>query len=258
MHIAGAGQARSHNRCAFQCALDGSQIACVYAGDAQQQVIVEHRCGACEGVVDIARVGLNGEQCRSHGIGCSLCDQALQLGECVDVAAIGGRSTDFSQHKRQVVRRDARDAQCLKIGHSQGLCRRCASGRVQDGLCARGQSLDLGHGVHTAGGLRTDDGVQQRLSGRAVGKPSGGVGTDGAVISRCGVGRCIGIGCCTIGLGQDAVVGIDQGLNLGRRVNRRIDHTGGRQCTVEGRQVGVADASDACDLVVAQGRQDAA
>ena len=239
----------------FQRTPDRSQVACVHAGDAQQQVIVEGGRGANEVVGTVARVALHCEQCSGDGIGCSLSDQALQLDECVDIAAIGGRSTDFSQHKREVVRRDARDTQRCKVGFGQSRCGRVACGRVQDGVHAHGQGLDLGHAVHTAGGLGTDDGVQQRLDRRAVGKPSGSAGTDGAEVRSRGVGRCIDIGSCTIGLGQDAVVGIDQGLNLGRAVHRRAHHTGCGQRAVECRQVGVADASDACDLVVAEGRQ---
>ncbi len=234
LHNAGSGEAGGLDRCGGQCALDGSQIARVHAGDAQQQEVVEHRSVACKGVGGIARVVLNAEKCYGNGVSGRLGDEGLQFGQGVHRAAVVSGRGNLCQHKRQVVRRDARDAQGREIGFGQRRCGRVACGGGHDGLCAHGQSLDLGHAVHTAGGLCTDDGVEQRLGGRAIGEAGSSVGTDGAVVRNRGVGRRVGIDSSAVGLAQDAVVGIDQGLNFGRAVHRRTHHTGGGQCAVEG------------------------
>ena len=251
LHIAGEGQVGGVNVSRGQGALQRAEVARVHAGDAQQQVVVEHRGrGHCAVVVG---KGLNGAQRRSHSIACRLRDEGLQFGQGVDRAAIVGRRCDPCQHEGQVFGRDTRDAQGRKVGHGQGLCWRCACSGGEDGRHARGQGLDLGDGVDPAGGLRTDHGVEQGLLGRAVGKTGSGGGADGAVVGSAGVDARIGIGGCAVGLGQDAVVGIDQALDLGGGVHLRAHHSGGGQSGLDGREVGAGHARDARDLEVAEG-----
>ena len=251
LHIAGEGQVGGVNVSRGQGALQRAEVARVHPGDAQQQVVVEDwGRGHCAVVVG---KGLNGAQRRSHSIACRLRDEGLQFGQGVDRAAIVGRRCDPCQHEGQVFGRDTRDAQGRKVGHGQGLCWRCACSGGEDGRHARGQGLDLGDGVDPAGGLRTDHGVEQGLLGRAVGKTGSGGGADGAVVGSAGVDARIGIGGCAVGLGQDAVVGIDQALDLGGGVHLRAHHSGGGQSGLDGREVGAGHARDARDLEVAEG-----
>ena len=88
-------------------------------------------------------------------------DDALQLAERSGARAIVWLGPDGVEHGEQVVGGDACQAQCCQIHFGQ--CGRgCApSGQGLNGVGQAGQGVELGDRVHTGGGLRTDDAVEQ-------------------------------------------------------------------------------------------------
>ena len=112
------------------------------------------------------------------------------------------------------------------VGHNSGGC----AGVAQHDLGSIGQGLQLGHGVRIGAGFAVHHVAEQG---------SGGVGhtcePQVSVVGGGGVGCAVAIG--AVGGIEHFVEGVDDGLQLGRRVGFvAIDHSRG-QCVVDGGEV---------------------
>ena len=128
-------------------------------------------------------------------------------------------------HAAQVGRGDARDAQGQQL--------RLAGVAVHHGLHRIGQRLHLAHTVYCGTGFAVDHIAQQSHFLGCVHTPH----TDGGIVGLCGVGCVVGR---AIGIGQDGVEAVHNGLNLGGRVGLSARHIGVVQRVVDcGQVVGI-------------------
>ena len=184
----------------------------------------------------------------------------MQIGEAVHAAAVVVCGRNGLQHGSQVVRRDAAQAHQAQVVGDQRLAGRQACRSGLDGVGDAGQFVEVGHAVDVTGLAGAHDVVEQRQV-LGVGGRQANVSTDGRVLRCCGVfgwgriGRgvsCVGVG--VVGFGQDAVVGVDDGLHFGGGVGT-ITVVGVAQGVVapllvvdgavDGGQVASRDAGDA-------------
>ena len=184
----------------------------------------------------------------------------MQLGQAVGLAAVVVPGSDGGQHGRQVVCGDARQAHFGQIGCAQRRAGGLACGHALDRVGDAGELVDLGHRVHI-GRLRGAHDVVEQCQVLGIGSGCANVGTNGCVLRSRRVHRGRGVGCgvarCTggvVGFAQNGVVGVNDGLHFGSGVGLRAPHGCAVERVVDGRQVAVRHATDACIGVGLRGR----
>ncbi len=169
--------------------------------------------------------------------------QALQLAEAGKPRAVvgrGGHQLQENSHRRVA---QTAQAQLRQIGSAQHRASGAARSGGQQAVDRGGQGVEFSHAVHAGGGLCTQAVVEQGQTG-GVARNGPQAHTNGLVVGHSGVvGRAVGGN--AIGFGQDAVVGIDQGLHLGRGVGQRAGDGGAGQRALNGGQVGAVHAGHA-------------
>ena len=154
---------------------------------------------------------------------CGSCgDDGLQGTEAVGFAAVVGFGGDGGQHSGQVFWRRAGQADQAEVGFGQGGVGGAACCDLLNGVGNARQVVDLGHGVDTGRLLASHD-VAQQGEVVSIGGGSANVSANQSVLLGSGVGRggCGVVARCAIhvvGLRQDDVVGVDDGLHFGRGV----------------------------------------
>ena len=130
-----------------------------------------------------------------------------------------------------------------QIGSGQHRAAGAARSGGEQAVDGGGQGVEFTHAVHVGGGLCTQAVVEQGQTG-SVGRDRAQAHTNGLVV---GHGRVVGRGVVgsAIGFGQDAVVGIDQGLQLGRGIGQRAGDGGTGERTLNGGQVGAVHTGHA-------------
>ena len=222
--------------CAGQSAGYCQAVAVVHTADTRCAEVAQ-AWGLAEGRVAVCE-GFN----RRQGVETAdrAVDERLQGGQAVDLCAVVGARRNRRQHCGEVAVGHTAQAHAGQRCSRQGGvgCAACSGGH--DAGHGAGQCVDLGHAVHRGDHLCTQTVVQQGQRICALRRALRGqadVGADGRVLRGGWVchGQVVGR---TVGLGQDAVVGIDQGLQFGQRVHLRSSDAGAGQSAVERCQVG--------------------
>ena len=269
LHLGRSGGCSTVDGGTGQGVVDGVDVVGIDAHHTGGHVSAERRHGArsgnqtaCVGVGKGAQVAQG-----HHGGGGGGGDDDLQLAQAVGLRAVVGFGSDGGQHGRQVVGAHARQPHRGEVGRGQCRVGRATRGDQFDGVGNAGQVVDLGDGVDTAALLAADD-VAQQVEVFTVSSGSANVGTDGRVLRSGSVGRssrrvvaCSGVR--IVGLGQDGVVGIDDGLHFGSGVRTVFvvavaqDEVAALLAVdgvVDGAEVGGAHALHTCSGVVGIGR----
>ena len=217
--------------CVVQGAVDGGQVLGGHTRHAERVVLRGGRAGGAGGVG--LRRGFDGGQ-GVEGLG----HHGLHTAEGVEFDSVNS-SSQCGLHAAEVGGGHANDAQCheLPLG---GVA-------VHHGLHGVGQGLHFGHAVHIGAAFGVDHIAEQ-------GDFLGGVQTvhaDGGVVGlgRVGLSRVVGVA-------DDGVEAVHDGLHFGRSVGLGAGDVCVVQGAVDGGQIGRADAGHAHGEVlrIARGR----
>ena len=218
---------------AAQQSFVGVAIGQGQAADRQRQVVADGGHGAAV----VVGIGFNARDRLVVGVN-AFVDFGLQQRQCLNGAAVAGRSGHGRQRGGQVGVAQPLDANGQQFGAGQGRCGWGAGGGAQQAVDHAGQLVDFVDGVHTTDRFERHQIVEQAQTRRAGGNATQ-CHTDALIAGDfwCVAGRAF----C---MAQHRLVSADDGLHFGGAVGLCSGHGCAGQRRAHGAEVGAGDTGD--------------